>query len=76
MYDYHKVSTTLLEQIIETNQKVLPQAIEWMSNTIVKDRIIHTFGTGTLPYYWFRTFCSSRRIGQCQYFFRFHCHDL
>lgn len=46
MYDYHKVSTTLLEQIIETNQKVLPQAIEWMSNTIVKDRIIHTFGTG------------------------------
>ena len=46
MYEYHQASTALLDQIVETNKKVLPEAIEWMANTIIKDRIIHTFGTG------------------------------
>ena len=46
MYEYHQASTALLDQIVEANKKVLPEAIEWMANTIIKDRIIHTFGTG------------------------------
>ncbi len=46
MYEYHQASTALLDQIVEANKKVLPEAIEWMADTIIKDRIIHTFGTG------------------------------
>ena len=46
MYEYHQASTALLDQIVEANKKVLPKAIEWMAKTIIKDRIIHTFGTG------------------------------
>ena len=46
MYEYHQASTALLDHIVEANKKVLPEAIEWMADTIIKDRIIHTFGTG------------------------------
>ena len=46
MYKYHQASTALLDQIVEANKKVLPKAIKWMTKTIIKDRIIHTFGTG------------------------------
>ena len=46
MYEYHQASTALLDQIVEANKKVLPKAIKWMTKTIIKDRIIHTFGTG------------------------------
>ena len=46
MYEYHQATLALLDQIIETNNKVLPKAIEWMAKTIIEDRIIHTFGTG------------------------------
>ena len=46
MYEYHKASIALLDQILEANKKVLPEAIAWMAKTIIEDRIIHTFGTG------------------------------
>jgi uncharacterized phosphosugar-binding protein len=46
MYEYHQASTTLLDQIVKVNKKVLPKAIAWMAKTIIEDRIIHTFGTG------------------------------
>lgn len=46
MYDYHKASNALFDRIVANNEKVLPQAIDWMAAAIVKDNIIHTFGTG------------------------------
>ena len=46
MYEYHQASIALLDQIVEANKKVLPKAIALMANTIIEDRIIHTFGTG------------------------------
>ena len=46
MYEYHQASTALLDQIVEANKSVLSKAIAWMAETIIEDRIIHTFGTG------------------------------
>ncbi|MEC7173887.1 MAG: SIS domain-containing protein [Bacteroidota bacterium] len=46
MYEYHQASSALLNQIVKTNKKVFPLSIDWVSKTIIEDRIIHTFGTG------------------------------
>ncbi len=46
MYEYHQALKELIDQIVATNELILPKAIDWMANTIVEDRIIHTFGTG------------------------------
>ncbi|MBH46353.1 MAG: hypothetical protein CMC93_07035 [Flavobacteriaceae bacterium] len=46
MYDYHEASNALFDRIVDNNKKVLPQAIDWMATAIIKDNIIHTFGTG------------------------------
>ena len=48
MYEYHQASTALLDQIVEANKSVLSKAIAWMAETIIEDRIIHTFGTDIL----------------------------
>ena len=46
MFDYHQASIALFQQIVDTNKKTIPKAVEWMAKTIIEDRIIHTFGTG------------------------------
>ena len=46
MYAYHRSTINLFNDILKVNQKTLPVAIEWMSETIINDNIIHAFGTG------------------------------
>jgi len=33
MYEYHQASTTLLDQLVEANKKVLPKSIAWIAKT-------------------------------------------
>ena len=46
MYAYHRSTINLFNDILKVNQKTLSIAIEWMSETIINDNIIHAFGTG------------------------------
>ena len=45
-YPYHLAINTLFESIVKANEKSIPKAIEWFAETLIKDRLIHTFGTG------------------------------
>ena len=31
MFDYHQASIALFQQIVDTNKKTIPKAVEWMS---------------------------------------------
>jgi uncharacterized phosphosugar-binding protein len=46
MYKYHDASISLFEKIIDVNSLKINQASELFSNCIIKDKIIHAFGTG------------------------------
>lgn len=46
MFQYTQIVLQQLEQVISTQVSILTQAAEWMAECIIKDRIIHTFGTG------------------------------
>ena len=46
MYAYHQATNELFQRIIKANEKVLPQVIQAFAETIIKDQIIHAFGTG------------------------------
>ena len=46
MYEYHKQINAQLAKIATDEKSVIDQAAQWMAETIVADKIIHTFGTG------------------------------
>lgn len=46
MYEYHKKVNALLDQLVASEQDKIDQVAQWMADTILSDRLIHTFGTG------------------------------
>ena len=46
MFQYAQIVLRQLEKVISTQISPLTQAAEWMADSIIEDRIIHTFGTG------------------------------
>lgn len=46
MFEYTQGILQRLEEVIQSQLQPLNQAAEWMAECIIKDRIIHTFGTG------------------------------
>ncbi len=45
-YPYHLAINTLFESVVKANEKSIPKAIDWFAETLIQDRLIHTFGTG------------------------------
>jgi len=46
MYEYHQRVLEQLDRISQHEQAAIDQAATWMAETIVNDKMIHTFGTG------------------------------
>lgn len=46
MFEYHKAIVSLQERLIKTNKGELQKAIDLFAEAIIKDNIVHTFGTG------------------------------
>jgi uncharacterized phosphosugar-binding protein len=46
MFEYHKAIVSLQERLIKTNKEALQKAIDLFAEAIIKDNIVHTFGTG------------------------------
>ena len=45
-YSYHVAINHLFDSIVHSNKKEIEQAIDWFTETLTNDQIIHTFGTG------------------------------
>ena len=45
-YPYHTAVNHLLDAIVQSNEKAIALAIDWFTETLTTDRLIHTFGTG------------------------------
>lgn len=46
MFEYHEKIKSQLDNIVSGQEEAIMRAAGWMAETLEKDRIIHTFGTG------------------------------
>lgn len=45
-YSYHVAVNHFFDSIVHSNKKEIEQAIDWFTETLTNDQIIHAFGTG------------------------------
>lgn len=46
MFEYFEKIKTQLDRLVQGQEAAIQQAAQWVAETIIHDRIIHTFGTG------------------------------
>lgn len=46
MFEYHEKITAHFDQMIGTQKESIQTAAQWIAETLIHDRLIHTFGTG------------------------------
>ncbi|MFM8487675.1 MAG: sugar isomerase domain-containing protein, partial [Bacteroidota bacterium] len=46
MFEYHEKARLQLDRIVSVQEEKIREAAVWLADTLINDRIIHTFGTG------------------------------
>jgi uncharacterized phosphosugar-binding protein len=46
MFEYHEKARLQLDRIVSVQEEKIREAAVWLADTLINDRIVHTFGTG------------------------------